>query len=100
MPAALNDAQEASKRAIQLDNHLEFFRKVLESRHTEFIKKLEQIESAEKSLEQFSKSYLRFGFNVGPTGDVSFREWAPNAKEAYLFGEFSITLITFITVSS
>jgi 1,4-alpha-glucan branching enzyme len=26
---------------------------------------------------------------VGATNEVTYREWAPNAKEAYLIGEFS-----------
>lgn len=92
MPLALINTQEATKRAIQLDGHLEFFNKTIEARHAQFVRKLEEIEAAEGSLEQFSKSYLKFGFNKikGKEGGVSFREWAPNAKEAYLFGDFSI----------
>ncbi|KAF9579991.1 alpha-1,4-glucan branching enzyme, partial [Lunasporangiospora selenospora] len=37
--------------------------------------------------EQFSRGYEKLGFRVGKDG-ITYREWAPNAKEAFLFGEF------------
>ncbi|EEB95057.1 hypothetical protein MPER_06035, partial [Moniliophthora perniciosa FA553] len=35
------------------------------------------------------KGYDKFGFNVGENDEVVYREWAPNAKEAYFIGEFN-----------
>lgn len=32
----------------------------------------------------------KFGFNVDEKGNITYREWAPNAKEAFLTGEFSM----------
>ncbi len=38
--------------------------------------------------EKFSRGYEKFGFIVSKSG-ITYREWAPNAKEAFLFGDFS-----------
>lgn len=35
------------------------------------------------------QGYEIFGFNVKDNGDVVYREWAPNAVEASLVGDFS-----------
>jgi len=45
----------------------------------------------EGGYEKFSRGYERFGFTVSKTG-ITYREWAPNAKEAFLFGDFSTFL--------
>lgn len=52
------------------------------------------IEEHEGGYDNFTKGYLKFGFNVGPKNEVVYREWAPNAKEAFLIGDFSASLIT------
>ena len=31
-----------------------------------------------------------FGFNVDKQNNITYREWAPNAVEAYLIGDFSM----------
>lgn len=59
-----------------------------------FKKTVEQIEQAEGGIDAFSKGYTKMGFNTLPSGEISYKEWAPNAKEAYLIGEFSIFLIS------
>lgn len=33
----------------------------------------------------------KFGFNVDKNNNVVYREWAPNAANAFLIGEFSKT---------
>ena len=35
------------------------------------------------------QGFDKFGFIVRDNGDIAYREWAPNAKEAYLTGDFS-----------
>ena len=47
------------------------------------------INDSEGGLEKFSKGYDLFGFNVANNGDVIYREWAPNAEQAFLVGDFS-----------
>lgn len=42
----------------------------------------------EGGYEKFSRGYENFGFQITKTG-ITYREWAPNAIGAYLFGDFS-----------
>jgi hypothetical protein len=36
------------------------------------------------------QGYEKFGLNVDEKGDITYREWAPGANEAYLIGDFSM----------
>ncbi|KAL0067646.1 alpha-1,4-glucan branching enzyme [Marasmius tenuissimus] len=58
-------------------------------RHNLFRKWKDTIELHEGGYDKFTKGYEKFGFNVRDDGEVVYREWAPNAKEAYLIGEFN-----------
>ncbi|KAK0206821.1 glycoside hydrolase family 13 protein [Desarmillaria ectypa] len=58
-------------------------------RHDLFRKFKEDIEQHEGGYDNFTKGYLKFGLNVGSNGEVVYREWAPNAREAFLIGEFN-----------
>ncbi|KAF9029766.1 glycoside hydrolase family 13 protein [Panaeolus papilionaceus] len=58
-------------------------------RHNSFRRWKDTIEKHEGGYDSFTKGYLRFGLNIGPKNEVVYREWAPNAVEAYLIGEFN-----------
>ena len=58
-------------------------------RHDLFRKWKDTIDEIEGGYDKFTKGYLKFGLNVAEDGTVTYREWAPNAKEAVLIGEFS-----------
>ena len=58
-------------------------------RHSLFRKWKDTIDEIEGGYDKFTKGYLKFGLNVAEDGTVTYREWAPNAKEAVLIGEFS-----------
>ncbi|KZT29236.1 glycoside hydrolase family 13 protein [Neolentinus lepideus HHB14362 ss-1] len=47
------------------------------------------IEEHEGGYDAFSKGYLKMGLNVAEDGTVTYREWAPNAIEAVLTGDFN-----------
>ena len=49
----------------------------------------EKIHKSEGGLETFSRGYERFGVLKTPEG-ISYREWAPGAKEVFLTGDFSM----------
>ena len=40
-------------------------------------------------MDNFSKGYLKFGFNKDAEGNIVYREWAPAAKAAALIGDFN-----------
>ena len=68
---------------------------------------MQLINEREGGLDNFSRSYTRFGFNVScivpvhlcacltdntqvdANGDVTYSEWIPNSSQAWLIGDFS-----------
>ena len=55
-----------------------------------------KITEAEGGLEKFSRGYERFGVKKTSDG-ISYREWAPGAKEVFLTGDFSMFHVIFLT---
>lgn len=74
---------------IKLDRWLEPFKDALRSRYSHAQKWIKTIDETEGGLEKFSKGAEKFGFMVHDNGDITYREWAPNALRAYLIGDFS-----------
>ncbi|KAK5816797.1 glycoside hydrolase [Linnemannia elongata] len=84
---AVQEREEDGTGVIGLDPWLEPFSGGLKHRYSLYKNWREKIEN-EGGYEKFSKGYERFGFTVSNTG-ITYREWAPNAKEAFLFGDFN-----------
>ena len=74
---------------IKLDPWLEPFKDALRSRYSNAQKWIKTIDETEGGLEKFSRGTEKFGFVVHDNGDITYREWAPNALRAYLVGDFS-----------
>ncbi|KAH7100630.1 glycoside hydrolase [Auriculariales sp. MPI-PUGE-AT-0066] len=74
---------------LKRDPWLEPFVGSISHRYDLFSKWKAEIERTEGGYEQFSKGYQRFGFNVQRDNSIVYREWAPNAVTASLFGEFN-----------
>jgi 1,4-alpha-glucan branching enzyme len=74
---------------MQIDPWLEPFLPSLSGRYAAFLKAKDAIESSEGGYDAFSQGKKKFGLNVNPDGSVLYREWAPNATEAALIGDFS-----------
>ena len=77
---------------IQVDPWLEPFREPLKKRYALAQKWIKTVNDTEGGLEKFSRGTEKFGFVVQENGDVTYREWAPNALRAYLIGDFSMAL--------
>ena len=85
---------------IKLDPWLEPFKDALRSRYSHAQKWIKTIDDTEGGLDNFSKGNDKFGFVVHENGDITYREWAPNALRAYLIGDFSKESSSLLTTSS
>jgi len=74
---------------VQVDPWLEPFKPFLRHRYANYKQWVEDLEKHEGGLERFSRGYEKMGFQVLPNGDITYREWAPNATSAQLVGDFS-----------
>ncbi|KAF9226673.1 glycoside hydrolase family 13 protein [Gyrodon lividus] len=74
---------------LQLDGYLEPFLTAIERRHKLFQQWKDSIFEHEGGYEKFTKGHDVMGFTVKEDGTIVYREWAPNAKEANLIGEFN-----------
>lgn len=73
---------------IRDDRYLEPYADALRHRFSKYHSLLESITSAEGSLDAFSRGHESMGLHR-EKGGVRYREWAPAAKEVFLFGEFN-----------
>ena len=73
-----------------LDPWLKPYSDALRHRYQGLQKWMKTIEEHEGGLEKFSRGYEKMGFHVADNGDITYREWAPNAVTAALMGDFSI----------
>jgi 1,4-alpha-glucan branching enzyme len=76
-------------KILELDGYLKDDIPNITNRYNVFKKRKDEIIAHEGGLDQFSKGYLKFGLTVSPSGQITYREWAPGAKEAVLIGDFS-----------
>jgi 1,4-alpha-glucan branching enzyme len=74
---------------IDLDPWLEPFRDSLKARFAKAKAWIDKIDETEGGLDKFSKGYEKFGLIVADNGDITYREWAANAEQAFLIGEFN-----------
>ncbi|KIW99386.1 1,4-alpha-glucan-branching enzyme [Rhinocladiella mackenziei CBS 650.93] len=74
---------------IQLDPWLSPYKDALKARFAKAQKWIKTIDETEGGLEKFSRGYEKFGFTFSSNGDITYREWAPNAEQAFLIGEFN-----------
>ncbi|KZT58829.1 glycoside hydrolase family 13 protein [Calocera cornea HHB12733] len=58
-------------------------------RYEHFLKWKSTIQDTEHGYDQFSQGWHKFGLNLNKDGSITYREWAPSAKEASLIGEFN-----------
>ena len=87
------------KTILELDPWLEPFVPAIANRYQSFIKWKNTIQEHEGGYDSFTKGYLKYGLNVNEDASLTYREWAPNAVEAVLIGDFSSS-ITQLRLSS
>ena len=76
-------------KLIENDPWLEPYSAAIEGRHQNVLsKELELTNGGKITLSEFATGYLYFGLHYSRKG-WTFREWAPNAKDIYLIGDFN-----------
>ena len=72
------------------DPWLESYAPAINGRYEDVLRKEKELTQASGSLNDFANAHKYFGLHrVSPRGGWVFREWAPNATEIYLIGDFS-----------
>ncbi len=74
---------------MQLDPWLSPFKDALRHRFSKAQKWIKTIDETEGGLEKFARGFEKYGFTFNDNGDITYREWAPNAETAFLIGDFN-----------
>ena len=74
---------------LELDGYLKPNIPAIAERWALYAKWKATIDSTEGGYDAFSKGFEKFGINIAGDGTITYREWAPNAIEASLIGDFS-----------
>ena len=75
-------------KLIENDPWLEPFTPAIEGRYQRVLDKELELTGGKMSLTEFASGHMYFGLHRTRKGWV-FREWAPNAKDIYLIGDFN-----------
>ncbi|KAI8625886.1 alpha amylase [Xylariaceae sp. FL1651] len=73
----------------ELDPYLSPFQDALKRRYTKAQEWIKKLDDTEGGIEKFSRGAEIFGLNVDKDNNIVYREWAPNAVEASLVGDFN-----------
>lgn len=80
---------------VQRDPWLEPYENAIRGRHDHAEWMIKHLTNDGKNkLSEFATGYLYYGLNRTETGGWVFREWAPNATDIYLIGDFNDWKIT------
>ena len=89
MKKAVKKTESRELNLLVRDAYLQPFADAIKGRHEWAVKKINQYTNNGKStLSDFANGYMYFGLHRTTRGWV-FREWAPNATEIYLIGDFN-----------
>ena len=75
-------------KLVKCDPWLEPYNDAIQGRYDHVLYKLNELTGGQKSLSDIADGHLYFGLHRTARGWV-FREWAPNATEIYLIGDFN-----------
>ena len=84
----INNSNMKSLKIIKDDPWLAPFAPAIEGRHQQALNMMKTLTGGSNNLSDFANGYLYFGLHKTDTG-WTFREWAPNATDIYLIGNFS-----------
>ncbi len=82
--------QQPVLKLIRNDKYLEPYAQAIEGRHQMAVDKLDELTNKGKvALKDFASGHLYFGLHHMDDGRWVIREWAPNATEIFLVGDFN-----------
>jgi len=88
--AYLEQMEFDPRPVLNLDGYLKPHVPAIATRYRKMRDWQAKIDQTEGGIDKFTRGYERFGLNVGPNNEVTYREWAPNAVNANLIGDFSM----------
>ena len=92
-PTTKKVEKEATPKHIGLvknDPYLEPYEDAIRGRHEHALWKINQLtQNGKQKLSDFANGYEYFGLHRCPRGGWIFREWAPNATDMYIIGDFN-----------
>jgi 1,4-alpha-glucan branching enzyme len=59
-------------------------------RYGVFDKLRKEICESEGGIDKFTTAYKSFGIHINEDNSVTCKEWAPGARQLYLYGDFSM----------
>ena len=75
---------------VKNDRWLEPYEDAIRGRHDHAVWMIDELTArGKKTLSEFASGHLYFGLHRTARGGWVFREWAPNATEIYLIGDFN-----------
>ena len=75
---------------VQKDGWLEPYEEAIRGRHDHAVWKINDLtQNGKQTLSSFASGYLYFGLHRTDKGGWVLREWAPNATEIYVIGDFN-----------
>ncbi|KAL1883048.1 hypothetical protein VTK73DRAFT_123 [Phialemonium thermophilum] len=84
-----SDIPKDGTGVVKLDPYLSPFKDYFRRRYAKAQEWMSKLSQFEGGLTEFSKGFNLFGFNVDKDNNITYREWAPNAVQASLIGEFN-----------
>ena len=87
---AKNEGKPQQLRLLRNDKYLAEYAEAIEGRHQYALDKIAELTQGGKiTLSDFADGHLFFGLHRNADGSWVLREWAPNATEIYLIGDFN-----------
>ncbi|KAK4190278.1 alpha-glucan branching enzyme [Podospora australis] len=86
---ASNEIPKDGTGVVALDPYLSPFKDSLKRRYAKTHDWIKRIDETEGGLEKFSRGADTFGLHQKEDNSIVYREWAPNAIQAALIGEFN-----------
>ncbi|EFX60076.1 hypothetical protein DAPPUDRAFT_72874 [Daphnia pulex] len=77
-------------KLLDRDPYLKLHETEIRRRYGVFDKLRKEICESEGGIDKFTTAYKSFGIHINEDNSVTCKEWAPGARQLYLYGDFSM----------